>query len=129
MDSTDVDEYLREITQQDFTAKDVRTWHGTGHMAQQLAALGPASSQTETKRNIVQAVKETAKQLGNRPAACRKYYIHPAVFESYVEQTIFPALRQVSMDAVAPAGQLRPFETAVLQLVKSYVAAKHAKAS
>ena len=46
VDSSDVNDYLREITQEDFTAKDFRTWHGTGHMARQLAALGPAKSDT-----------------------------------------------------------------------------------
>jgi DNA topoisomerase-1 len=124
VDSSDVNEYLREVTQESFTAKDFRTWHGTGHMAQQLAALGPASSETETKRNIVQAVKATAKRLGNRPAACRKYYIHPAVFESYTEQTIFALMQK------APTNRkLRPLENAVLRLVKSYVTTKRAKAS
>ncbi len=129
IDSADVNEYLREITQQDFSAKDFRTWHGTGHMAQQLAALGPASSDTETKRNIVQAVKETAKHLGNRPAACRKYYIHPAVFESYTEQTIFAVISKARPDTGTRSGKLYPLETAVLRLVKSYVEAKEAKAS
>jgi DNA topoisomerase-1 len=128
VDSADVNEYLREITQESFTAKDFRTWHGTGHMAQQLNALGPASSETETKRNIVLAVKETAKHLGNRPAACRKYYIHPAVFESYAEQTIF-AVMQVPPNRAKAVGKLRPLENAVLRLVKSYRATKQAKAS
>jgi DNA topoisomerase-1 len=99
VDSADVNDYLRQIVHEDFTAKDFRTWHGTGHMAQQLCALGPASTETETKRNIVQAVKETAKRLGNRPAACRKYYIHPAVFDSYAEQTMFSLMRNVQDDS------------------------------
>jgi len=129
VDSSDVNEYLREVTQESFTAKDFRTWHGTGHMAQQLAALGPSNSETETKRNIVQAVKETAKHLGNRPATCRKYYIHPAVFESYVEQTIFAVMQKAPANTTAPARKLRPLEIAVLRIVKSYVGAKPAKAS
>ena len=90
-------------------------------MAQQLAALGPARSERETKRNIVQAVKETAKHLGNRPAACRKYHVHPAVFESYVEQTIFAVMQEIPINASAAAGELRASELAVLRLVKSYV--------
>jgi DNA topoisomerase I len=121
VDSADVNEYLKEITQEDFTAKDFRTWHGTGHMAEQLAALGPAKSETETKRNIVQAVKETAKHLGNRPAACRKYYIHPAVFESYTEQTIFSVIQNLPDRQPARAYELRPLELGVLRLVKSYM--------
>jgi DNA topoisomerase-1 len=117
--STDVNEYLREITQEHFTAKDFRTWHGTGSMARELLALGPAATETETKRNIVRAVKETAKHLGNRPAAARKYYIHPAVFTSYSEQTIFSAIKDVPEDLPAPAGKLSAFEAAVLRLIES----------
>jgi DNA topoisomerase I len=129
VNSADVNEYLREITQEEFTAKDFRTWHGTGHMAQQLAALGPASSETAIKRNIVQTVKETAKHLGNRPAACRKYYIHPAVFESYVEQTIFAVMPKTLGNAAPPRGKLNSLEMAVLRIVKASVRAKHARAS
>ena len=124
-----MNEYLREITQEEFTAKDFRTWHGTGHMAQQLAALGPASSETATKRNIVQAVKETAKHLGNRPAACRKYYIHPAVFESYAEQTIFAVMPKGPGKTVAPRGKLNSLEMAVIRIVKASMRARQAKAS
>jgi DNA topoisomerase-1 len=120
VDSTHVNEYLREITQEHFTAKDFRTWHGTGHMARELVTIGPANSDTETKHNIAQAVKETAKHLGNRPAACRKYYIHPAVFDSYTEQTIFSQIRNFPEDGTVPPNKLRPFEMAVLRLDESY---------
>ena len=125
--SADINEYLREITQEDFTAKDFRTWHGTGYTAQQLTALGPAKTETETKQNIVLAVKETAQRLGNRPAACRKYYIHPAVFESYVEQTIFSLMGNIQDDSFAKAGRLRAVEQGVLRLVKSYIDARQDK--
>ena len=118
--SADVNEYLREITQEDFSAKDFRTWHGTGHMAQELAKAGPAKSEAEAKRIVVAAVKETAKHLGNRPAACRKYYIHPVVFESYQERSIFSAIPTVVDKSTGPAHGLRPIEKAILRLVKSY---------
>lgn len=115
--SSDVNDYLREITGDEITAKDFRTWHGTGHMAQQLAALGPAKSQTEAKRNIVTAVKETARRLGNRPAACRKYYIHPALFESYLDRSMFSVMRRVPSTVAADMAELQPVECAVLQLI------------
>lgn len=136
VDSGDVNEYLREITKEDFSAKDFRTWHGTWHMAEQLAALGPCDSDKQIERNIVEAVKETAKHLGSRPAACRKYYIHPAVFSSYEEQTIFAVIKSAPSKLVlkdgstaAGAGKLSPLELAVLRLVKSYAATSHTKAS
>jgi DNA topoisomerase-1 len=122
VDSADVNDYLREITRQDFTAKDFRTWHGTGHMTRQLIILGPGGTQTEIKRNIVRAVKETAERLGNRPAACRKYYIHPAVFESYTEQSIFSVMGRVAVNSETSTAKLRPLEMAVLKLVRWYAA-------
>ena len=125
VDSADVNDYLREITGDDVTAKDFRTWHGSCHMAQQLAALGPAESQTEIKRNIVQAVSETAKKLGNRPAACRKYYVHPAIFDCYIEQTIF-SIMQGDRGRIASA-DIRPEEAAVLRLIESHAASRQGK--
>lgn len=128
VDSADVNGYLREITEQDFTAKDFRTWHGSGHMAQQLAELGPSKSETEAKRNIAAAVKATASKLGNRPAACRKYYIHPAVFGSYEEQTIFVTMRRVESDSSkSGSSALRHEELALIRLVKSYVNSRDTK--
>jgi len=96
-------------------------------MAQQLAALGPASTETEAKRNTVFAVKETARHLGNRPAACRKYYIHPAVFESYSDQTLFSVMRNVPPEPRTPAGKLSVAEVAVLGLVESYSRPRNGK--
>jgi DNA topoisomerase-1 len=130
IDSADVNDYLREITQDDFTAKDFRTWHGTGHAAEELAAIGPAQSDTEAKRNIVEAIKLTAKLLGNRPAACRKYYVHPAILEGYVEQTLFDAATRRSSGSCT--SELRAEELMVLRLVEAYNSgspARPAKAS
>jgi len=127
VDSADVNDYLREVTQEDFTAKDFRTWHGTGQMAQELAALGPAQSETEAKRNIVEAVKTTAKRLGNRPAACRKYYIHPAILEGYTEQTLFEAMKGVPAGPVGSVAQLRAEEVVVMRLVEAYANASSAR--
>jgi DNA topoisomerase-1 len=127
VDSADVNDYLREVTQEDFTAKDFRTWHGSGQMAQELAELGPAQSETEAKRNIVEAVKTTAKRLGNRPAACRKYYIHPAILESYTEQTLFEAMKGVHAGPVRSGVQLRAEELVVMRLVEAYANASSAR--
>ncbi len=122
VDSSDVNDYLREITGSDFTAKDFRTWHGTGHMVQQLLTIGPADTKTQINRNIVQAVKETAEHLGNRPAACRKYYVHPAVFESYMEQTLFSAM-EIPVNGSVRKSSLHAFEACCAQLIKSYLPA------
>jgi DNA topoisomerase I len=113
--SGDINDYLREITGQDITAKDFRTWHGTGYMLVHLTEVGPARSETEAKRNLVAAVKATAAKLCNRPATCRKYYIHPAVIESYTTQELF----QFRPENKSHSG-LRGYETALLALLRHF---------
>jgi DNA topoisomerase-1 len=88
IDSGDVNDYLREITNEDFTAKDFRTWAGTVMAARELRAMEGFESQTQAKKNVVQAIKTVASELGNRPATCRKYYVHPAVIDAYLEGTL-----------------------------------------
>jgi DNA topoisomerase-1 len=83
VDSGMVNDYLREVTGEDITAKDFRTWHGTAHAVQQLGAC-PECDESGAKRNVVAAIKAVAELLGNRPATCRKYYIHPVVLELYL---------------------------------------------
>lgn len=83
IESSDVNEYLRDVTRQDFTAKDFRTWAGTVIAAHALREMGAAETKTEQKRNITEAVKIAAGRLGNTPTICRKCYVHPAVVEAY----------------------------------------------
>jgi DNA topoisomerase I len=92
--SADVNEYIREITGEDFTAKDFRTWGGTGLAALALEEIGTAAGQTEQKKNIVEAIKRVSQRLGNRPATCRKYYVHPAVLEAYSDGSLFDELKK-----------------------------------
>ncbi len=83
IDSADVNDYLRDISGEDITAKDFRTWAATLAAAQQLAVADPPLSEAEAKRQLVTCVKETAGLLGNTPAVCRKAYIHPEVFTGW----------------------------------------------
>lgn len=84
VDSGDVNQYIRDITQQDFTAKDFRTWAGTVQAALSLAEFKEYDSQAEAKRNVVAAIEKVAKQFGNTPAICRKSYVHPEVLTAYM---------------------------------------------
>src|SRR5690606_3157375 len=77
--SSDVNDYIREITGEDFTAKDFRTWGGTGSAGLVLEELGRVETQTDAKKAVVEAIKQVSQRLGNRPATCRKYYVHPAI--------------------------------------------------
>jgi DNA topoisomerase-1 len=86
--SNDVNAYLREISGDDFTAKDFRTWAGTVLAAMALCENGSESD--SPRRSVPAAVKIVAAKLGNTPAVCRKCYIHPAIIESHVAGTLVP---------------------------------------
>ena len=96
--SSDVNEYIREITGEDFTAKDFRTWGGTGWAALILEQLGRCETETDIKKRVVEAIKEVASRLGNRPATCRKYYVHPAILDAYSDGSLFDALKAARGD-------------------------------
>ena len=120
--SDEVNDYLREATGADFTAKDVRTWAGTVLAAHELAAFDhPWASETEAKRNVVAAIKAVSERLGNTQAVCRKCYIHPSIITSYENGTVieFPeAVLEATGTGVA-TGDLTPVEAAVLAFLKA----------
>jgi DNA topoisomerase I len=90
--SEEVNSYLREITGEDITAKDFRTWAGTQLAAEALRAFRNLDSEGKRKKAIVRAVEKVARHLGNTPAICRRCYIHPAIFDGYVDGTLLEAL-------------------------------------
>src|SRR5262249_30507460 len=90
--STDVNDYLRDITGADVSAKDFRTWAGTVLAVLALSANGPFISQSHAKMNIRRAIEGVAARLGNTVTICRKCYIHPHVLQRYVEGTL-PVVR------------------------------------
>jgi DNA topoisomerase-1 len=93
VDSADVNGYLRSISGEDFTAKDFRTWAGTVLAAKALAAARAFASNREAKRNIVNAIESVAKRLGNTRTVCRKCYIHPAIFDAYLDGATIQTVR------------------------------------
>lgn len=116
--SQDVNEYLREITGQDFTAKDFRTWSGTVLTAVALNVVGPFETQKQAKANVKSAIGAVAKILGNTPAVCRKCYIHPAVLESYSEGNLIEGLRKrTGKDLEKKGVDLRFAEAAILRFL------------
>lgn len=88
IESSDVNEYLREISGQDFTAKDFRTWAGTVVAGHALREMGLAETPTAAKKNVTAAVKLAAERLGNTPTICRKCYVHPNVVASYLDGSL-----------------------------------------
>lgn len=92
IDSGDVNDYLRQITGQNFTAKDFRTWAGTVLALDELYQRGEATDEKYAERQIVDAVKAVAEGLGNTPQVCRAYYIHPAILDAYRTGDLFAAV-------------------------------------
>jgi DNA topoisomerase-1 len=92
--SAEVNEYLREITGEEITAKDFRTWAGTQLAAEALREFDAFDSEAERKRAVVRAVEKVAKHLGNTPTICRRCYIHPAVLDGYLDGTMLQALAE-----------------------------------
>jgi DNA topoisomerase-1 len=117
--SSDVNDYLREITGEDFTAKDFRTWAGTVLAALALQECEKCDSQAQAKKNIVRAIESVAERLGNTPSICRKCYVHPAVIESYLDGTMLDVLRKrTQQEWKEDLRSLRPEEAAVLTLLQ-----------
>jgi DNA topoisomerase-1 len=84
IDSADVNDYLREIGGDEFTAKDFRTWAGTVLACAALRNFEPFGSETQAKKNIIEAINSVASRLGNTRAVCRKCYVHPEVLDCYL---------------------------------------------
>ena len=121
--SEDVNEYLREISGQDFTAKDFRTWTGTVLAAKALQGFEAFDSEAQAKRNVVQAIEDGARSLGNTPAICRKCYVHPDVLDSYLDGTLLSVLKQRAEEELSEAlGSLEPEEAAVLAFLQQGIA-------
>ena len=121
IDSVDVNEYLREVAGQDFTAKDFRTWAGTVLACTMLQEFEAFESQTQAKRNVVQAIKDVAARLGNTPSVCRKCYVHPAVLDTYFSGAMIKTVKQRVEQEPAPHA-LRHEEETLLQLLQKRLA-------
>ena len=122
INSQDVNDYLREISGQDFTAKDFRTWAGTIAAAWALQEFEEFDSEAQAKRNVVAAIERVAKRLGNTPAVCRKCYVHPEILDAYMDGTMVRALRRGAKAAAKDWRGLDPQEAAVLALLQRRLA-------
>jgi DNA topoisomerase I len=115
--SQDVNDYLREISEENFTAKEFRTWAGTLFAAIALNLQEKFESQKQAKANIKTAIYAVAELLGNTPAICRKCYVHPAIFEAYLSGRQIAGLADTMK---TPAHiDLRAVERAVLKFLRA----------
>jgi DNA topoisomerase-1 len=120
IDSQDVNDYLREIAGDNFTAKDFRTWAGSVLALTALRSGGSFESDADAKRKIVEAVKSVASRLGNTPSICRQHYIHPSLIATYLAGDLEAALGPAETGSKGDA--LSPEETSLLKFLRRAVA-------
>jgi DNA topoisomerase-1 len=121
--SDDVNDYLRDLTGREVTAKDFRTWGGTMLAAVELRRMGAAASRREADRNIIRAIDAVSERLGNTRTVCRKYYVHPALIDAYLMGNTVPQPPAMSkkMKRSQPGAALRRDEVLVLQFLQEKV--------
>jgi DNA topoisomerase-1 len=117
IDSADVNEYLREITGSNFTAKDFRTWMGTVHALGRFRELCQTRL-AATKTDLLEVIDYVAGQLGNTRAVCRKFYVHPGLQQQYLEGRLMGRLAR--LDGRRPPAGLSRDEAALLALLHSF---------
>jgi DNA topoisomerase-1 len=121
--SDDVNQYLQEISGEDYTAKDYRTWSATVLAVGALRDVARFESDAEAKHNVVEAIDSVARRLGHTRAVCRRSYVHPTVIDTYMDGSLESVLSVVSSKAYR---NLKADEVAVLALLKRKVPAKRA---
>ena len=124
--SDDVNAYLREVSGEDVTAKDFRTWAATVLAACALREAAAAESEAHARRELVAAIDTVARKLGHTRAVCRRSYVHPAVIDTYMGGELATAL---SVTLAKPPRGLRADEAAVLALLRRTARRKVDKAA
>ncbi|HEX7004074.1 MAG TPA: DNA topoisomerase IB [Trueperaceae bacterium] len=118
VESGHVNEYLRQVSEEEVTAKDFRTWAGTVLCAEELCGY-EFETERQAKKNVVAAVKSVSSVLGNTPAVCRQSYVHPVVIDTYLEGELRERLRGRNDGGdLKPPGGLRSSEAAVWRLLR-----------
>ena len=127
--SDDVNEYLREITGEDFSAKDFRTWAGTVLAAMALQEFREFDTEADAKRNVVRAIETVAEKLGNTPAVSRASYVHPQVIDAYLEGDLLQQVREEADRKLRQdLAKLTAEEAAVFALLRSRLADEERRA-
>ena len=95
IDSGMVNKYIKEASGGDFSAKDFRTWAGTLDVLRAFKAMGQAGSDADCKKNIIAALDDVSKKLGNSRTVCKKYYVHPGIIQLYEEKNLEKYLKEL----------------------------------
>lgn len=120
IDSGMVNQYIKEISGEDFTAKDFRTWAGTVNAFLAFKELGFFETQTESKKKVVEALDNVAKSLGNTRTVCKKYYVHPVIIDIYENRSLEKYFKELEkIEANDDRAGLTPEEKVVMKILES----------
>ena len=119
INSSDVNDYLRNIVGDDFTSKDFRTWAGTVLAARALQEFESFDSEAQAKRHIVRAIESVAKRLGNTKTVCRNCYVHPAIIDAFLDRSLINTLRdRANAEMAGSLHDMEPEEAAVVAFLQ-----------
>jgi DNA topoisomerase I len=116
IDSGSVNRYIKEATGGDFSAKDFRTWAGTLHVLRAFKSMGEAESESDCKKNILNALDDVSRKLGNSRTICKKYYVHPGIIKLYEEKNLDKYLKE--LDEIEKSDELAGLTSAERVLMK-----------
>lgn len=119
IDSADVNEFLKDVTKDDFSAKDFRTWGASNLSANNFYKLGEPEDDKSLKQNIIATVKKVASHLNNTVNVCKNYYIHPTVIQTYQNKTLIPHFDTLPKSKSAARG-LSWDEYGLIKLLQKY---------
>jgi DNA topoisomerase-1 len=118
IDSGMVNNYIKEISGGNFTAKDFRTWEGSLTALQAFKELGDAATEAATKRNIVAALDSVAKHLGNTRTVCKKYYVHPTIIDLYSAHELNRYLKRMESEDCSTNAELSAGEKTLMKILE-----------
>ncbi len=119
VDSGMVNEYIKEISQADFTAKDFRTWLGTVQALVALIEIGSCETATERKKGIIEAIDKVSLQLGNTRTVCKKYYIHPDILTMYEDKTLDIHINKLTGKSIKDDPCFSSAEKTIMKILKA----------
>ena len=120
IDSGMINDYIKNISGGDFTAKDFRTWAGTVNAFLAFKEMGIAETESASKKNIVEALDKVAAQLGNTRAVCKKYYVHPVILSMYENKSLEKYFKELDdIEAGDSKGDLTSDEKIIMKILEN----------
>jgi len=120
LDSGMINQYIQEISGEQFSAKDFRTWSASKIFFETLHELGYTSEEKENKKNILTAYDAAASGLGNTRTVCRQYYVHPAIVENYENGEIQTFFEKIKSKGDENYASLSGSEKVMLKMIGDY---------